>query len=198
MDILSTPDLESPPERWAPVGAVAESPDTPPTEPLSSNSTGTVDALLEENEKMASSLLSLTSHFAQVQFRLKQIVEGPEETKAERLKELEAFAEKGIPDIKSCVVPRLPDSCESAEDQNGLAEELPTSEKLAKQDVIIQEIKKKLQISHLDNIASLSNLTVTYSASNLTITYSTSNLTVTYSTSNLTVTYSTSNLTATY
>jgi len=31
---------------------------------------------------MASSLLSLTSHFAQVQFRLKQIVEGPEETKA--------------------------------------------------------------------------------------------------------------------
>ena len=41
-----------------------------------------IEAILGENEKMASSLLSLTSHFAQVQFRLKQIIEGPDETKS--------------------------------------------------------------------------------------------------------------------
>ena len=40
-----------------------------------------VALLVDENEKMSNSLLSLTSHFAQVQFRLKQIVEGPEDCK---------------------------------------------------------------------------------------------------------------------
>ena len=39
--------------------------------------------------------------------------------------------------------------------KNGLAEELPTSKKLEKQDIIIQEIKRKLQITDLDNLASL-------------------------------------------
>lgn len=37
---------------------------------------------MDENEQMSNSLLSLTSHFAQVQFRLKQIIEGPEEHKS--------------------------------------------------------------------------------------------------------------------
>lgn len=39
--------------------------------------------------------------------------------------------------------------------QNGFAEEIPTSKRLEKQDVVIQEIKRKLQISNLDNLASL-------------------------------------------
>ena len=47
-----------------------------------SNSIGGVDCLREENEKMANSLLSLTSHFAQVQFRLRQIIDGPDDVKA--------------------------------------------------------------------------------------------------------------------
>lgn len=43
-----------------------------------------VALLVDENEKMSNSLLSLTSHFAQVQFRLKQIIEGPEDCKTVR------------------------------------------------------------------------------------------------------------------
>ncbi|XP_067936552.1 RUN domain-containing protein 1-like [Watersipora subatra] len=182
------PDSDTPAERWAPLGAVAESP------PTSTDKQGTylgqkehdVHSLLTENDKMANSLLSLTSHFAQVQFRLKQIIEGPEESKSERLKELEEFAERGIPDIRSCVVPttqassdekreeeykkRLSDKqremigelkssladLESYAYENGLAQELPTSKKLEKQDIIIEEIRRKLEISHLDNLASLS------------------------------------------
>ena len=45
--------------------------------------------------------------------------------------------------------------CLSFNFKNGLAEELPTSKKLEKQDIIIQEIKRKLQITDLDNLASL-------------------------------------------
>ena len=37
--------------------------------------------LEEEQEQLNSSLLALTTHFAQVQFRLKQIVNAPDETR---------------------------------------------------------------------------------------------------------------------
>ena len=40
--------------------------------------------LEEEQEQLNSSLLALTSHFAQVQFRLKQIVDAPAEEKEVR------------------------------------------------------------------------------------------------------------------
>lgn len=99
-------------ERWAPVGAVAEEADEQSVGMKSEAEEGSgrlhcagmsgemVDKLRrleEEQELLNSSLLALTSHFAQVQFRLKQIVraEGPE--KEGLLAELEDFAFKGCP-----------------------------------------------------------------------------------------------------
>lgn len=40
-----------------------------------------LDKLEEEQEQLNSSLFALTTHFAQVQFRLKQIVDAPTEHK---------------------------------------------------------------------------------------------------------------------
>lgn len=53
-----------------------------------------------EQEQLNQSLLALTTHFAQVQFRLKQIVDASAEEKEVLLKELEEFAFRGIPDIR--------------------------------------------------------------------------------------------------
>ncbi|CAB0031055.1 unnamed protein product [Trichogramma brassicae] len=60
--------------------------------------------LEEEQEMLNSSLISLTTHFAQVQFRLKQICDAPTDEKEELLKELEEFAFRGIPDIQSNLI----------------------------------------------------------------------------------------------
>ena len=56
--------------------------------------------LEEEQEHLNSSLIALTSHFAQVQLRLKQIVDASPERKENLLKELEEFAFRGIPDYR--------------------------------------------------------------------------------------------------
>ncbi|XP_068118485.1 RUN domain-containing protein 1 [Hyperolius riggenbachi] len=78
-------------ERWAPVGAEPEEGAGPRV------MAERLRRLEGEQELLNSSLLALTSHFAQVQFRLKQIVraEGPE--KERLLAELEDFAFKGCP-----------------------------------------------------------------------------------------------------
>lgn len=54
--------------------------------------------LEDEQEILSTSLLALTSHFAQVQFRLRQIVDAPAEQRDELLASLEEFAFRGIPD----------------------------------------------------------------------------------------------------
>ena len=56
--------------------------------------------LEDEQELLNSSLIALTTHFAQVQLRLKQIVDSNEDQREELLKELEQFANRGIPDIR--------------------------------------------------------------------------------------------------
>ncbi|OCT60482.1 RUN domain-containing protein 1 isoform X2 [Xenopus laevis] len=106
-------------ERWAPVGAVAEETDEQGGSKgrFSSNSEeGQVSCpvrlrsgsgelveklrkLEEEQELLNSSLLALTSHFAQVQFRLKQIVGAEGGEKEKLLAELEDFAFKGSPHV---------------------------------------------------------------------------------------------------
>lgn len=53
----------------------------------------------EQQEKLNSSLIALTTHFAQVQFRLKQIVDAPAEDKQNLLRDLEEFAFRGIPEV---------------------------------------------------------------------------------------------------
>jgi hypothetical protein len=98
-------DCDRPLERWAPLGAANASP------PLShvefgrmseSEHTDRLERLEAEQEQLNSSLLALTTHFAQVQFRLKQIVAAEPSVKEDLLKELEEFAFKGIPDMRSC------------------------------------------------------------------------------------------------
>jgi len=52
----------------------------------------------EEQELLTSSLLALTSHFAHVQLRVRQIVEAPAEERDQLLRDLEDFAFQGIPE----------------------------------------------------------------------------------------------------
>ncbi|CAG0913428.1 unnamed protein product [Notodromas monacha] len=59
-----------------------------------------LQVLEEEQEQLISSLVQLTTHFAQVQFRLQQITEAPDNLKQDLLKELEEFASRGIPDVR--------------------------------------------------------------------------------------------------
>ncbi|XP_036408814.1 RUN domain-containing protein 1-like isoform X2 [Megalops cyprinoides] len=118
---LSTSDSEAvfagSGERWAPVGAVASPEDEDSgfgkDDALEHRRKGSMSAdvtemamrlrkLEEEQDLLNSSLLALTSHFAQVQFRLKQIVQVQSEDKEKMLLELEEFAFKGCPDVLGC------------------------------------------------------------------------------------------------
>ncbi|XP_075999304.1 RUN domain-containing protein 1 isoform X2 [Genypterus blacodes] len=101
-------------ERWAPVGAVASPEDEigsgsagQPRQGSSSSATEEdvsvrMRKLEEEQDLLNSSLLALTSHFAQVQFRLKQIVHAQSEEKERMLAELEEFAFRGCPHVVGC------------------------------------------------------------------------------------------------
>ncbi|KAK7174889.1 hypothetical protein R3I93_001939 [Phoxinus phoxinus] len=111
---LSTSDSEAAfagaGERWAPVGAVASPEDEQWKRSTQAGSVLSGDAdmvvrvrkLEDEQEQLNSSLLALTSHFAQVQFRLKQIVHAQGDEKERMLLELEDFAFKGCPHVIGC------------------------------------------------------------------------------------------------
>lgn len=117
---LSTSDSEAAfagaGERWAPVGAVASPEDESRighiAEPRRKDSASVNEPemasrlrkLEEEQGQLNSSLLALTSHFAQVQFRLKQIVHAQTDEKERMLVELEEFAFKGCPHVVGCRV----------------------------------------------------------------------------------------------
>ncbi|XP_050666875.1 RUN domain-containing protein 1 [Leptidea sinapis] len=55
-----------------------------------------IHALEEEQELLSSSVFSLTSHLAQVEFRLRQIMKAPPEEKDAMLHALEEFTSKGV------------------------------------------------------------------------------------------------------
>ncbi|XP_016006425.2 RUN domain-containing protein 1 [Rousettus aegyptiacus] len=99
--------------RWAPVGAVAEAgpgatvfsgeaaaeepgptPGSPPDSPGR-----TLRQLRAERRRLDSALLALSSHFAQVQFRLRQVVRGAPAEQQRLLRELEDFAFRGCPHV---------------------------------------------------------------------------------------------------
>lgn len=92
-------------ERWDPLGAPNDqeeekSVDRPEFEYCDNQLTyEKLRNLEEEQELLNSSLFALTTHFAQVQFRLRQVVNAPLEDKEDLLKSLEEFAFRGIPDI---------------------------------------------------------------------------------------------------
>ncbi|XP_015248540.1 PREDICTED: RUN domain-containing protein 1 isoform X1 [Cyprinodon variegatus] len=97
-------------ERWAPVGAVASPEEESSVKPRQRGLSSATDEemafrlrkLEEEQDLLNSSLLALTSHFAQVQFRLKQIVHAQSEEKERMLAELEEFAFRGCPHVLGC------------------------------------------------------------------------------------------------
>ncbi|XP_003786358.1 RUN domain-containing protein 1 [Otolemur garnettii] len=99
--------------RWAPVGAVAEAgpgaaafveeaaadePGTAPGSPPDSPGR-TLRRLRAERRRLDSALLALSSHFAQVQFRLRQVVRGAPAEQQRLLRELEDFAFRGCPHV---------------------------------------------------------------------------------------------------
>ncbi|XP_044728164.1 RUN domain-containing protein 1 [Chrysoperla carnea] len=64
-------------------------------------------ALEEEQEVLNASLLQLTTHFAQVQFRLRQVVDAPLSEKEHLLKSLEEFAFRGVTDSTTSTPKKL-------------------------------------------------------------------------------------------
>ncbi|OTF72321.1 hypothetical protein BLA29_003819 [Euroglyphus maynei] len=71
---------------------------------------GRLNQMEQEQELLNNSLVALTSHFAQVQFRLRQIVEAKDIDAKKRetlLAELETFANRGIPELMLCTNPAI-------------------------------------------------------------------------------------------
>ncbi|XP_014245245.1 RUN domain-containing protein 1 [Cimex lectularius] len=93
--------------------------------------------LEEQYELMNSSLIALTTHFAQVQFRLRQIVEAGPEEKEKLLKSLVEFAFRGIPDVENGLFDyRLTENDKEIEDA--------LNAQRAKQAELIEQLKKQL------------------------------------------------------
>ncbi|XP_059469249.1 RUN domain-containing protein 1 [Neocloeon triangulifer] len=98
-------------ERWAPLGANDPEEEAACYAHHTSISHFQFDVdkmreLEEQQEMLNSSLIALTTHFAQVQFRLSQIVEAPPTEKEMLLKDLEQFAFRGIPDYRESKTPK--------------------------------------------------------------------------------------------
>lgn len=96
--------------RWAPVGAAACSEAAAAAEAAAEGGPGapgsppgspgrTLRRLRAERRRLDSALLALSSHFAQVQFRLRQVVRGPPAEQPRLLRELEDFAFRGCPHV---------------------------------------------------------------------------------------------------
>ncbi|XP_021004482.2 RUN domain-containing protein 1 [Parasteatoda tepidariorum] len=102
--------------------------------------------LEEEQEQLNSSLIALTTHFAQVQFRLKQIVDASQEEKENLLKELEEFAFRGIPDIRE--YENGLDLSQIIHEQN---QEVKLEQQRTRQKELIDKLKEQLE--DLENYA---------------------------------------------
>ncbi|KAF5918059.1 RUN domain-containing protein 1 [Diceros bicornis minor] len=138
--------------RWAPVGAVAEAgpgaaafseeaaaeepsaaPGSPPDSPGR-----TLRRLRAERRRLDSALLALSSHFAQVQFRLRQVVRGAPAEQQRLLRELEDFAFRGCPHVLGYGGPEDP----AGDDDDGLPGDRP---RLRGEDQSEQEKRERLE-----------------------------------------------------
>ncbi|XP_063709433.1 RUN domain-containing protein 1 [Culicoides brevitarsis] len=149
----------------------ADGADGSSSEPLSTSETA-LRAMEEEQEMLTSSLMSLTSHFAQVQLRLRQIMESPPEERDQLLKGLEEFAFQGIPELN--IPPEVANTenlLDTAVEEQGTRQRelidtlksqleelekyayesgtgiLPQSILVEKQKVIIDELKSKINLN---------------------------------------------------
>uniref|UniRef100_A0A8C6IR84 RUN domain-containing protein 1 n=1 Tax=Melopsittacus undulatus TaxID=13146 RepID=A0A8C6IR84_MELUD len=90
-----------PGERWAPVGAVSaaaeEEEEDDEEEEASGGSPQSVRRLRAERRRLHGALLALASHFAQVQFRLRQVARAGPAEQRRLLRDLEDFAFRGCP-----------------------------------------------------------------------------------------------------
>ncbi|XP_064634004.1 RUN domain-containing protein 1-like isoform X2 [Lineus longissimus] len=136
-------EYNRPAERWAPLGAAAAVSLADTNEDALScfSEDAQLKKLEEEQEQLNSSLLALTTHFAQVQFRLKQIVAAPNDTKEDLLKELEEFAFRGIPDVRGC---HIEDALE-LETMSDKEHTAKINEQRQKQTELIEQLKNQLE-----------------------------------------------------
>ncbi|CDW52235.1 RUN domain containing protein [Trichuris trichiura] len=88
---------ELPGERLVPIGAASDEIEGPLKETCVEPER--MSRLEEEHERLSSSLLALSCHFAQVQFRLQQIRMAPMEDRERLLEELTEFSFQECPDI---------------------------------------------------------------------------------------------------
>ncbi|XP_059616851.1 RUN domain-containing protein 1 [Phlebotomus argentipes] len=172
-------------ERWDPLGAANDSEtdiqqadsERQLAEPEHFCDFNRIRSLEEEQEMLTSSLLALTSHFAQVQFRLKQIVKAAPEERDMMLKNLEEFAFRGIPEVQEIesgsgnlimssvewqrnrqqeLIQQLKSQLEDLEKFAFESGEpvLPQSMLVEKQKVIIDEFKSKINLNLDENALS--------------------------------------------
>ncbi|KAL5111858.1 hypothetical protein TcWFU_003873 [Taenia crassiceps] len=164
-------------ERWAPLGA-NDSPDLSIDENVSVSDSASSDKLrsiTEEHEILNSALLLITSHCAQVQFRLEQVLQADPEEKERLLRDLEQFAWKGVPDLHALRSNQqaFQDSAEESRDdqqrkhishmidqlksqlhdleqfayKSGEIQQPPTQNVLEKQRLVLEELGKHLDLN---------------------------------------------------
>ncbi|XP_051014654.1 RUN domain-containing protein 1 [Acomys russatus] len=142
--------------RWTPVGAVAEAgPGAASSEEAAAEEPGaapssppdatirTLRRLQAERRQLDSALLALSSHFAQVQFRLRQVVRGAPAEQQRLLRELEDFAFRGCPHVLG--YEGLEDPCGGGGDgegDDGLPEDRP---RVRGEDQSEQEKRERLE-----------------------------------------------------
>ncbi|XP_032220866.2 RUN domain-containing protein 1 isoform X2 [Nematostella vectensis] len=131
-------------ERWPPLGAANPSENGyKSSEDERHLEKARVQELEEEHEELNSSLLALTTHFAQVQFRLKQVVAAPAESKEKLLLALEEFAFQGCPDVRAGSHRDTGGSCTPMQDARSPEKRL--SEEKLKQERLIGQLKDQLE-----------------------------------------------------
>ncbi|KAF7259726.1 hypothetical protein EG68_03003 [Paragonimus skrjabini miyazakii] len=178
-----------PKERWTPLGANSSpEPALNRTKEEFHSEAGYTNSrafsnLVLENERMNRALMALTSHFAQVQFRLGQVVNAESGCREDMLKSLEQFASRGIPDLHLCTPPSKSqsnnsddylstlqpkpqklieelrtqlDELERFAYETGEQKEPPTQAMLGKQRLVLEELTRKLELD-IKNLEQLSN-----------------------------------------
>uniref|UniRef100_T1J021 RUN domain-containing protein n=1 Tax=Strigamia maritima TaxID=126957 RepID=T1J021_STRMM len=148
-DVETEKTLNSPVEefntRWPPIGQANDVEDEHSSscnhEINLMNESDRLQLLEEEQEQLNSSLLALTTHFAQVQFRLKQIVDSPPDDKERLLQELEEFSFKGIPDVREFAHHRFPDAEDNLSEHE---HEVKINQQREKQKELIDQLKSQL------------------------------------------------------
>ncbi|NXD65779.1 RUND1 protein, partial [Eolophus roseicapillus] len=175
-----------PGERWAPVGAVSaatEEEEDEEEEVAAGGSPQSVPRLRAERRRLHGALLALASHFAQVQFRLRQVARAGPGEQRRLLRDLEDFAFRGCPAPLAIGLGGAPSEREKQEQtevqkekqrelilqlktqlddletfayQEGSYDSLPQSVVMERQRMIINELIKKLDMDLSEDIATLS------------------------------------------